>query len=86
MAEAISKISMDELPKYTPWVARVLGLEPFSKPVRDIAKIDAQYDKDVYAKLLAYWQKHPDTTPADIRKQEALRDPNATVCFSHLHI
>jgi hypothetical protein len=82
LAEAIQKISIDELPKYTPWVARILGLEHFARPVRDIAKIDAQYDRDIYAKLLAYQKEHPDVTPADIRRQETIKDPQQRVCFS----
>lgn len=79
---ALKKIGIDELPKYTPWVARILGLEPFSKPVRDLAKVDAEYDKDKYAKLLAYLKKHPDASPGDIRRKEVQREPTVTVCFS----
>ena len=36
-------------------MARLLGLDPFNKPVRNVAKVDAEYDKDKYAKLLAYY-------------------------------
>jgi trans-aconitate methyltransferase len=78
----LKRVGVDELPKYTPWVARILGLDPFSKPVRDLAKIDTQYDKDIYAKLLVYAKKHPGANPTDIRRQEVQREPNTTVCFS----
>ena len=78
----VRKISINDLPQYTPWVARILGLEHFARPVRDIAKIDAQYDKDIYAKLLAYHEKHPAATPAEIRREEAVKDPHRQVCYS----
>ena len=79
--EAIKKITADELPAYTPWVKRLLHLETFSKSVRNLEKIDAEYDKDKYFKLLAYYNKHPGASIAEIRLQETLRDSD-TACFS----
>ena len=79
--ELLKNISVDELPKYTPWVRRLLHLEPFPKPVRNLAKIDAEYDKDKYAKLLAYYNKQAGVSIADIKKQEFLPDSD-TICFS----
>lgn len=79
--EALKEISLDELPKHTPWVRRLLHLEPFSKAVRDLAKIDAEYDKDKYAKLLAYYNKQPGRSIADIRMKEFFPDSDTT-CFS----
>jgi hypothetical protein len=79
--EPLRKISVDELPEYTTWVGRLLNLQPFSKPVRDLAKIDAEYDKDKYAKLLDYYYGKPDTSIADIKTQEYADSSNA-VCFS----
>ena len=40
--EDIKKISIDELPKYSIWVERLLHLKPFTKPTRNLAKIDAE--------------------------------------------
>jgi hypothetical protein len=47
-----------------------------------MAKIDAQYDKDIFAKLLAYFEKHPDASPDDISRQLVQQEPTLTVCFS----
>lgn len=77
----MKKISVDELPKYTQWVGRLLHLEPFSKPIRNLAKIDVEYDKDKYAKLLAYYNKQPGVSITDIRRQQSLPDSD-TICFS----
>jgi len=66
----VQKISVDELPKYSPWVARLLGLDSFNRPLRNLAKVDAEYDKDKYAKLLAYYQGKSGTTVQEVRAQE----------------
>jgi len=63
----MKKISINELPKYNPWVARLLGIEPFNRPFRNISKIDAEYDKDKYAKLLAYYQKKGGASAQEIK-------------------
>jgi hypothetical protein len=77
----VKKIGVDELPKYSPWVKRLLQLEPFRQPVRNIDKIDAEYDKDKYAKLLTYAKEHPGCTTADIASSQSPSDKNM-VCFS----
>jgi hypothetical protein len=40
------------------------------KIIRDIEKVDAEYDKDKYAKLLSYFNEHPDTTAEELRRIE----------------
>jgi len=64
------KIELNELPKYSPWVARLLKIAPFQKPVRTIAKIDAEYDKDKYAKLLQFYEQEPNTDIEELRSIE----------------
>jgi hypothetical protein len=79
--EYLKKIIIDELPEYTPWIERLLHLKPFKKPVRNLAKIDAEYDKDKYAKLSAYYKEHPDVAITDIMEQESSPSSD-TACFS----
>ena len=52
----MKEIGINDLPKYSPWVNRLLGLEPFNQVARNIEKIDSEYDKDKYAKLLSYYE------------------------------
>jgi len=66
----MEKTSIDQLPKYSPWVARLLGLEPFARQVRNLAKIDAEYDRDKWGTLLAYYQGRQGSTVQEIRAQE----------------
>jgi len=79
----MEKISVNELPKYSPWVAQLLGLEPFDRPVRNLAKIDAEYDKDKWGKLLAYYKRKQGGTVQEIRAQEMnLRLKADAICVS----
>jgi len=83
MEESCKEISVNELPRYSLWVERLLNLKPFSKPVRNLAKIDAEYDKDKYAKLWAYYNKNKqyDISIVDIKSREILPSPDIS-CFS----
>ncbi len=49
----MKRIPLDELPAWSPWPARLLGLEPWRIPNRTLAKIDAEYDREKYAQCLA---------------------------------
>jgi len=84
----VQRTELEALPKYTPWVARVLGLESFARPVRDFAKIHSEYEIDKYAKLLAYYRERDGCTMQDV-KTEALSTLPKEVCISregHLYL
>lgn len=51
-------IGLDELPQYEPdWVRRILGLEPWDRPERDREKIEQEYNREKYARLLRTFRK-----------------------------
>ncbi len=61
----MERISLNDLPSWSPWPARLLGLDAWQIPERTIAKIQAEYDQDKYAKCLAYHQTaEDDRTPS----------------------
>ncbi len=65
------KIDLNDLPKWSLWPSRLLGLAPWEVPVRNIDKIDKEYDKDKYAKNLEYFlQSQMRLTPEDIKQYE----------------
>ncbi len=68
----MKQINMNELPLYSPWPARLLGSAPWVVPTRDLAKVDAEYDKDKYASCLAFYHEHKngEVTPDDIKRFE----------------
>ena len=49
------RINLNDLPTYSVWPARLLGLAPWTTPHRTIEKIDEEYDKDKYARCLDYY-------------------------------
>lgn len=67
----MKKISINELPRYSPWPARILNMEPFEQLVRDMNTIDMEYDKDKYARLLDYCKKaQHNLTVIDLKEYE----------------
>ena len=68
---AFRKIDINELPRWSPWPARLLGLEEWKTARRDVAKIDREYDKDKYGRYLErYRELGPGATPDAIREIE----------------
>jgi len=75
-------ISLNELPKYSPWVKRLLGLEKFNRVKRTSAKNYSEYDRDKFASLLTYSKRNPDASIENIRLMERRRASKDTVCVS----
>lgn len=79
----MKRIDLDELPKYSPWVGRLLNIVPFQKPDRNVAKIDAEYDKDKYAKLQQLYDQNPKIGIEELMSVLADRSPpEKEVCVS----
>ena len=77
------KIELDKLPKYSPWVARLLNIDPFPRPERTIAKIYAEYDKDKFAKLRQFYEQNPGLGIEELRGiEEDFSPPEKELCVS----
>ena len=50
------EVDLADLPRWTSWPARLLGLEQAPEGERTLEKIDREYDKDKYARCLDYAQ------------------------------
>lgn len=69
------RIDLNDLPKWSVWPARMLGLVAWDPPCRTIDKIDKEYDKDKYARCLDYFINSDKTaTPEQVKKFEFNRD------------
>lgn len=80
-ASRIRRVELIDLPRWTEWPARLLGLKEAPSAKRTIEKIDREYDKDKYARCLAYAQS---VAPGKLRP-EKLREfeqgaGNALLC------
>lgn len=76
------EIELKYLPEYSPWIAHLLGLTDFKVQTRDLTKIEAEYNKDKYAKLLAYYKNHRDLTMKDIKDFSLQHYASNEICVS----
>lgn len=70
-----------ELSRWSPWVGRLNGSEPFSTEPRTLKKIEREYNAEKYAACLDFASAHPRTTPGDIKRAE-LGDLGREICVS----
>lgn len=66
---AFRKIDINELSRWSPWPARLLGLEEWKAGVRDVAKIDREYDKDKYGSYLARYRELGSRASPDVIRE-----------------
>lgn len=79
----MKKISLNDLPRYSPWPDRLLGLSDFKRPHRSIEKIDAEYDKDKYAKCLEFIDGSTEPqSPEQVKLFEFRVPRNSDICVS----
>lgn len=79
--ETLVEVPLDDLPRWSPWPERVLGLAEWTTRERTRAKVEAEYDADKYASCLAYLSRNPGATLEDVRGFE-LGGDDETVCIS----
>lgn len=57
-------LRLDELPQWSPWPARLLGLDGFQAPRRDVDKIESEYNQDKWLKCLRAFEDSQGTMDA----------------------
>lgn len=77
-----AEVPLDELPRWSSWPARLLGLAEWVVPVRDSAKVLAEYDADKYARCLAYLEREPGSGPEDVKTFEFAAEMAPEICVS----
>lgn len=50
----MNNIELNDLPHWSPWPARLLGLEPFEQQRRDVAKVEQEYNREKFKGCLDY--------------------------------
>lgn len=76
----LREIALDELPAWSPWPARLLGLTERRFEPRTPEKILREYDGDKYGTLLAALERDPALTVEQLKRLE-LGDPEAPVAM-----
>ncbi|ALM10314.1 MAG: Uncharacterized protein PeribacterA2_0954 [Candidatus Peribacter riflensis] len=75
------EIPLAELPQWSPWPQRLLGLIEWRDQKRDTTKVDREYDKDEYLRCLNFKKENPGATADDVRAYE-FRLPRKPLCVS----
>ena len=78
----MKEIHLNDLPRYTPWVRRLLSVDPFPQVTRNIDKITSEYNDDKYLKCLEYYEAHANISIDDIREFEIGRSLEKEICIS----
>jgi len=79
----MSKVDLNDLPRWSQWPARLLGLAPWTIPSRTIEKVDQEYDRDKYAQCLDYFTSAGENiTPEEVKQFEFGLGPADRVCIS----
>ena len=66
-------VDLNDLPAWSEWPTRLLGLAPWTIPSRTIQKVEQEYDKEKYAQCLDYYYIHAgrNVTPEEIKQFES---------------
>jgi hypothetical protein len=79
----MKSIALQDLPRWSDWPARLLGIASWKIPERTIEKIDSEYDKDKYAKCLAYLEgQSGSVTPEQVKQFEFGSNQDRSICIS----
>lgn len=76
------EISINDLPYYSRWPARLLGIEPFATEEKTVTKMLSEYDTDKYRACLEFVHAHHGASIGDVRWEERGLSLRQTVCFS----
>lgn len=76
-------VALNDLPRYSPWPERLLGPDAWKQVTRDREKVAAEYDRDKYARCLAFFDStHPSPSIEDVRGAEFKDDKENPTCAS----
>jgi hypothetical protein len=77
--------SLDELPKFSKWPARLLGLEPWDKKEKTEAEIEREFGKEKWGVLLEKYKQNPGSRLEDVDRWAA-GDAENTIASVDQHI
>ncbi|MCW5745892.1 MAG: class I SAM-dependent methyltransferase [Alphaproteobacteria bacterium] len=76
--QSFAPIDLNDLPRWSTWSARLLGLETFEQPVRTQSKIDEEYGRVKWQACLDAWRTSGGKLDADqLRASYYASDPSA---------
>ena len=77
------QVSLNDLSRWSPWPARLLGLDPWTVPDRTVGKVDAEYDKGKYFNCMRFFESQPGPVlPRDVREFDFGISTDTEMCVS----
>jgi hypothetical protein len=58
--ETAPEVALDDLPSYSPWSARMLGLQDWKRPERTLEDVEREFERETYAPRYEYIRGHPE--------------------------
>ena len=77
--------SLDQLPKFSKWLARLLGLEPFETKEKTPEEIEREFGREKWGALLERYRQNPGARLEDVDKWAA-GDAESTLASVDEHI
>ena len=79
----MDKVDLNDLPQWSQWPSRLLGLDEWAIASRTLDKIEQEYEQDKYAKCLEFCNRSDkDLTPEDVKQFEFQLAPDQKICAS----
>lgn len=79
----MERIELRDLPRWSQWPERLLGLVPWSTPERTIEKIEAEYNRDKYERCLDFLNGAGGAAgPDEVKTFELGASAGRQICFS----
>ncbi len=76
------EVDLNELPAFSPWPERLLGLAPWTAEKRTIQKVEREYDAEKYLACLKKYQDSGDTMSMQEMKEFELGSYDEEICAS----
>lgn len=76
-------IPLEDLPRWSLWPSRLLGLTPWETPERTLAKVAAEYDGEKYAACLRFLEESDERPAIETLRGFDIGDPEQIICVSH---
>ena len=78
---AAQPLSLDDLPRRSPWPAILLGATPFTARHRTKQGIEQEYGQEKWGKVLEWLKQHDAATQVDLLRLQGL-EPDRVIAFS----
>ena len=82
-SNALNEVPLNDLPKWSPWPARLLSISAWSKATRDLEKVEQEYNRDKYGACIRFLKETSGQISIDkLKSFELGGDPESEIVCS----